>query len=105
MPFSIISLSSGATRVVLEGNLDTFTVDRLRPELLAVARRRPIAVEVDLSRLRSLTTRGKEVLGAFFAVLTQTECRVTVAEARDQPLGHGHPAGADAILDASRLVN
>jgi len=105
MPFSIVSLASGATRIALEGNLDVFTVDRLRPELLGVARRRPSAVEIDLSRVRSVTPRGMEVLGAFFAVLTRIECRITVTEMKDPPFKQGSPQWADAIINATRPVN
>ena len=105
MPFSIVSLPSGATRVALEGDLDAFTVDRLRPELLVVVRRHPSAVEVDLSGLRSLNPRGMQVLGAFFAKLAEIACRITVTEMCDQPPRQPRPLLLDAILDASRLVN
>ncbi len=105
MPFSIVSLPSGATRLALEGDLDVFTVDRLRPELVGVVRRRPASVEVDLSRLRSVDARGMQVLGTFFADLTQIECSITVVEARDQPLKYPTPLLLNAILNASRFVN
>lgn len=105
MPFSIVSLSSGATRIALGGDLVVATVARLRTELVTVARRRPSSVEVDLSRLRSIDADGIQVLGAFFAELTQIDCPITVTEMPEQPLSPGNPLWADATLNAARLVN
>ncbi|HVT10229.1 MAG TPA: STAS domain-containing protein [Polyangia bacterium] len=105
MPFSIISLSSGATRIALEGDLHVATVARLRTELVGVARRRPAIVEVDLSRLRSVDPEGLQVLGAFFAELTRIDCRISVTEMPEEPLRPSSPLWPDAILDAARLVN
>ena len=105
MPFSIVSLASGATRITLEGDLDVVTISRLQPELRAVARRRPIAVEIDLSRVRSVNTRGVQSLGSLFAVLARIDCRITVVEVRHLALSPGDPLWAGAILDATRLAN
>ena len=105
MPFSIIALATGVTRLALEGDLDALTVEGLRPELLGVVRRRPTRLEVDLSRLRSVDPRGMQVLVAFFAGLTQVDCRITVTGIRDQPLKPFKTALFDAILNASQLVN
>lgn len=105
MPFSIVSLSSGATRIALEGDLHVATIARLRTELAGVVRRRPLVVEVDLSRLRSVDPSGMQVLGAFFAELTRTDCRISVIEMPEQPLRPNNPLWPDAILDGARLVN
>jgi ABC-type transporter Mla MlaB component len=105
MPFFIISLASGATRMALEGDLHVATVARLRTELVGVARRRPSAVEVDLSRLRSIDAGGLQVLGAFFAEVTRLDCSITVIEMPEQPLRPGNQVWADAILNAAGLVN
>lgn len=105
MPFSIVPLPSGATRISLEGDLDGCTLARLRPELVNVIRRRPAAVEVDLSRLRSLDARGVQILGAFFADLARTECQITVTEMREQPSRSHNRLLFDVISNGSRVVN
>jgi anti-anti-sigma regulatory factor len=105
MPFSIIAFATGVTRLALEGDLDPLTIEGLRPELLGVVRRRPTRLEVDLSRLRSVDARGMQVLVAFFASLTQIDCRITVTGMRDQPLKPFKTALFDAILNAAQLVN
>jgi len=104
MPFTIAPAASGATRVALEGDLDVFTADRLWFELLAVIRRRPATVELDLSRVRSVGARAMEVLGAFFVGLTEIACRVTVIEMRERPLQWRHVA-TTSIRHRSRLLN
>ena len=83
MPFPIVRLDSGVTRIGLAGDL--------RPELVGVVGRRPTAVDVDLSRLRSASARGMQVLVAFF---TQA-----------QPLKCPNAALVETILDASQPVN
>lgn len=105
MPFSIIALTTGVTRLALEGDLDLVTIEALRPELLGVVRRRPGRLEVDLSRLRSVDARGMQVLVAFFASLAQIDCRIAVTGMRDQPLERFQAALFDAIVNASELVN
>lgn len=105
MPFSIIALPSGVTRIALEGDLDLFSAHGLRPELLTVVRRRPAAVEVDLTRLRSINTRGMQILLAFLADLAEIECRIVVTEGQDRALRARSPGLVDVLLDASRTVN
>jgi anti-anti-sigma regulatory factor len=105
MPFSILSLDSGVTLVALEGDLDVFTVERLRPELRGLVRRTPLSVEVDLSRLRSISPRGMRALALFFSDLAGLGCRMTVKGLRDQPLKSFEATLVDAILNASHVVN
>lgn len=105
MPFSIVPLDSGVTRIMLEGDLDVFTLEGLRPELAGVVRRRPGQVEVDLSRLRSVNTRGVEVLISFLGSLARADCRITVKGLQAQPLKCFKAALIDAILQAPQVVN
>jgi ABC-type transporter Mla MlaB component len=105
MPFSIVSLELGVTRIALEGDLDVFTIESLRPELASVVRQRPAQVKVDLSRLRWVHTRGMETLVSFFAHLARAGCRISVTELQAQPLGCLKAALVDAIVHASELAN
>jgi anti-anti-sigma regulatory factor len=105
MPFSIFPVEPGVTRVSLEGDLDAFTTELLRPELDGVVRRRPIHVEVDLSRLRWVDNRAMEVLVAFFASLARDDCRITVLGLKAQPLRSFKAALIDAIQSTARFIN
>lgn len=105
MPFSIVALDAGVTRIALEGDLDVFTVEGLRSELAGVVRRRPKMVEMELSRLRSVSPRGMDILLAFFTSVAHDACRITVRGMRDQPLKCFKTALVDAILNASRPIN
>jgi len=105
MPFSIVPLPSGVIRVSLEGDLDVFTVEGLRPELAGVARRNPTYVEVELSQLRSINQRGIDVILSFLRSVARLGCRITVHGLRDQPLKSFQTALVDAILHVSRPVN
>ncbi|HXT96649.1 MAG TPA: STAS domain-containing protein [Polyangia bacterium] len=105
MPFSIIALDAGVTRIVLEGDLDVVTVEGLRPELVGVVRRCPTQLEMDLSHLRSVDTRGMQVLVAFFASLARINCRITVTGMRDQLPKRFKAALFDAILHEPQLAN
>ena len=91
--------------MALGGDLDVFTVERLHPELLALLRRHPVRVEVDLSRLRSISPRGLGVLASFFAELARTACRITVTGIRDQPLACSQATLLDVIFNASPPIN
>jgi hypothetical protein len=104
MPFSIVALASGLTRIALEGALDVFSIDGLLPELLIVVRQRPTVVELDLSRLRSLSKRTMQILLAFLADLAEIDCRIVVTEAHGQAVNCHNWAFLDAIRDASGLV-
>lgn len=104
MPFSIVSLES-VTVIALGGDLDVFTIERLRPELLGLVRRRPACVEVDLSRLRSISPRGMRELAFFFAELSRISCRVTVTGIRDEPARCSQATLLDVILSASPPLN
>jgi anti-anti-sigma regulatory factor len=105
MPFSIVALQSGTTRISLEGDLDVFTLEGLRPELLDVARRRPTHVEMELSRLRSINQKGMQLLVSFLGNVARVGSRITVLGLRDQPLESFRTALLDAILDASQPPN
>ncbi len=105
MPFSICPLEPGVTRVSLEGALDAFTTELLRPELDGVVQRRPIHVEVDLSRLRWVDTRAMDVLISFFTRLARDDCRITVLGLKAQPLQSFKAALMDAIQSAARFLN
>jgi anti-anti-sigma regulatory factor len=105
MSLSIVALQPRVVRIALEGNLDVFTSELLRPELAGVTRRRPAQVEVDLSRLRSVHTRGVEVLLPFLADLARAGCRMTLVGLQAQPLECFKAALVDAILNATPLVN
>ena len=105
MPFSIVAMQSGVTRISLEGDLDVFTIEGLRPELEGVARRRPGHVEMDLTRLRSINQRGMQVLVAFFGNIARWGSRITILGLREQPLQTFKTALVNAILDASPPLN
>ena len=98
-------MQSGVTRISLEGDLDAFTIEGLRPELLGVARRRPGRVELELSRLRSINQRGMQVVVAFLGNIARSGSRITILGLREQPLETFKTALVNAILDASQPVN
>ena len=105
MPFSIVALQSGVTRVSLEGDLAVSTVERLVPELGSVARRRPTEVEMELSRLRSISPRGVSVLLSFVGTMARAGCRVRVKGLRDQPIDTFKSRLHGAIANAARPVD
>jgi|SRR5579871_4320803 len=105
MPFSIVPLSSGVVRISLEGDLDVFTIEGLRPELAGVARQKPTSVEIELSHLRSINQRGMDVILSFLQSIARVGCRITVQGLRNQPLKTFQTALVNAILHASRPVN
>ena len=103
MPFSIVTLQTGLTRIALEGDLDAFTSGRLRPELEGVARRRPDSVEVDLSLLRSINAPGAEILASFLRGMAREGCPTTVKGLGNQCLGRFSgdlPSADERIRDA-----
>ena|SRR5579863_3826248 len=105
MPFSIIALQSDVTRISLEGDLDVFAIEALRLELLGVARRHPVHVEIELSRLRSINQRGMQVLVSFLGSIARLGTLITVVGLREQPLKTFKAALVDAILDAAPPPN
>ena len=105
MPFSIIALQCGVTRVALEGDLAMSTVERLVPELGCLARRRPTQVEMELSRLRSISPRGVSVLLSFVGTMARAGCRVRVKGLRDQLLDTLQSRLHGAIANAARPVD
>jgi hypothetical protein len=102
MPFLVVAMQSGTTRISLEGDVDLFTIEGLRSELGGVARRRPVHVEIELACLRSINERGMQVLVSFVGGITRVGSRVTVLARRDPPLETFKAALINAILDASR---
>ncbi len=105
MPFSIIALQSGVTRISLEGDLAVAGVQGLRPELQAVARRCPRQVEMQLAHLRSITPAGLSLLQSFVRSLARIRCRVSVQGLRDQTLDAFKIALAVALVKPALPVS
>lgn len=69
MAFFIVTAPSGVTRIAIEGRLEGPTIYTVRRELSGVTKRRPVEVEMELSRLRLVDTVGIKVLLSFFTTL------------------------------------
>ena len=104
MTFSIIALQSGVTRIGIEGQLDSLTICRLRSELSSVVRRRPVEVEMELSRLRLIDSRCARMLLSFLTDLFRQGCRLRVTGLQNQPLKSFKSALIDAI-PSSEMVS
>ena len=105
MPFSIIALQSGLTRISLEGTLDVSTIEGLRRELQAVARRSPASVEIEATHLRSLSPGGVPVLLSFIESIARSGCRVTIKGLPDRAHDTFRSALASVTCDPAPLVN
>ncbi len=105
MAFFIVSSLSGVTRIAIEGRLDGPTICTLRPELSGVAKRQPIRVEMELSRLRMVDALGIQMLLSFFATLHQQGCRLTLNGLHAQPLASFKVALMDAIVGGLEVLN
>jgi anti-anti-sigma regulatory factor len=104
MTFSIIALKSGVTRIGIEGQIDALTICRLRSELSSVVRTRPVEVEMELSRLRSIDSGCARMLLSFLTDLSRQGCRLRVKGLHNQPLKSFKSALIDAIA-SSEMVN
>jgi anti-anti-sigma factor len=86
MAFSVVNLGSGVAQIAIEGQLDHATISVLRPELSRLLRLRPTRVDLDLSRLRRIDTRGVGMLLGFLENLADQGGQLTLSGLRDQPL-------------------
>ena len=86
MTFSLFMSLTKGMRLIVAGELDVNTVDRLEPTLTMVVRRRPVHIEVELSRLRMIDSAGVGQLVDFCKRLRAVGCRPLIVGLRDQPL-------------------
>lgn len=105
MPFLIIALPSGVTRISLEGSVDGSTAERLLPELAAVAGRGPSEVEIEFERLRSIDPCGMAALLAFVRTVARHGCRITINGPVEHPPGTFKSRLTNAILHAPSWFN
>lgn len=105
MPFMIMSLQTGSVEIGLKGDLDAATMGRLRSELMAMARRQPVRVVIDLVDLRSVRPHDVDGLITIVADLARTGCRITVTGAGDRAFAPLNAALVEAIRDGSGPVN
>jgi anti-sigma B factor antagonist len=86
MTFSLFMSLTNGTRLIVAGELDVNTVERLEPTLTMVVRRRPGHIEVELSRLRMIDSAGVGQLVGFCKRLRAAGCRPVIVGLRGQPL-------------------
>jgi anti-sigma B factor antagonist len=86
MTFSLFMSLKTGVRLTVAGELDVNTVERLEPTLNMVVRRRPVRIEVELSRLRMIDSAGVGQLVGFCKQLRAVGCRPIIVGLCDQPL-------------------
>ena len=86
MTVTISSREAGATRIAIEGELDTMTVSDLRSQIDKLIANEPKRVEVDLAALRMLDSSGVGALVSLYKRVRAYGGQVVMVGLRDQPL-------------------
>ena len=84
--FHVFTTPEGATRVTIEGDLDTVATPGLRDQVQTLLSRQPQRLEVDLSQLRTIDSSGVGLLVSLYKGTKAHGGQVTITDLRDQPL-------------------
>jgi anti-sigma B factor antagonist len=94
---------TGATRIAIEGELDTVTVPDLRAQMEKLVATEPKRVEVDLSALRMLDSSGVGALVSLYKRVRGYGGEVVMVGLRDQPLAIFRLLRLDRVMIGSDL--
>jgi anti-sigma B factor antagonist len=94
---------TGATRIAIEGELDTVTVGDLRAHIEKLVATEPKRVEVDLSALRMLDSSGVGALVSLYKRVRGYGGEVVMVGLRDQPLAIFRLLRLDRVMIGSDL--
>jgi anti-sigma B factor antagonist len=103
----IVTISSkepGATRIAVEGELDTVTVGDLRSQIDKMVAAEPKRVEVDLSSLRMLDSSGVGALVSLYKRVRAYGGQVVMIGLRDQPLAIFRLLRLDRVMIGTDLA-
>ena len=98
MTFSLFMSLTKGMRLTVAGELDVTTVERLEPTLRMVVRRRPVHIELELSRFRMIDSTGVGQLVGFCKRLRAVGCRPVIVGLRGQPFAVFRLLQLDRIL-------
>jgi anti-sigma B factor antagonist len=104
MTVTISAKEAGATRIAIEGELDTVTVGDLRAQLDKLVAKEPKRVEVDLSALRMLDSSGVGALVSLYKRVRGYGGEVVMVGLRDQPLAIFRLLRLDRVMIGTELA-
>lgn len=104
MTVTITSKEAGATRVRIEGELDTVTVGDLRGQIDKLVSNEPKRVEVDLAALRMLDSSGVGALVSLYKRVRAYGGEVVMVGLRDQPLAIFRLLRLDRVMIGTDLA-
>ena len=86
MNFELSTADDGLVRLAITGELDALTVSSLWPEIDALVGRKPVRVEVELSRLRLIDSSGIAAIVSLYKRVRAQGGEVVVKGLQEQPL-------------------
>ena len=104
MTVTISATDAGATRIAIEGELDTVTVGDLRSQIEKLVAKEPKRVEVDLSALRMLDSSGVGALVSLYKRVRGYGGEVVMVGLRDQPLAIFRLLRLDRVMIGTELA-